>query len=338
VKKRASCKSLFYLVFLSLPVFAFFFSMFIGSFPVHPRELLDLIASHIFGYSTSYPEVYNTVIFQVRLPRVLLGMMVGASLSISGATFQGIFRNPLVSPYILGLSSGAAFGAALSLAFLPGTSIQLAAFFFSLLAVGLTYFMATTRRSTPVVSLVLAGVIVSAVFDALLALIQIAVSERALQSIVYWIMGSLGTASWSKIYSAFPLFALGCTIMLLLRWRLNVLALGDEEARSVGLNPELYKIVFIIAASLAASSAVAVAGVIGLVGLIVPHMLRMIFGPDHRTLIPLSLTFGASFLVLVDDFARAGMGFEVPVGVITTLVGAPFFAYLLRSVRSGGWE
>ena len=337
-KRAISGKSLLYLFFLSLPVFAFFFSMFIGSFPVHPRELLDLIASHLFGYSTGYPEVYNTVIFQVRLPRVLLGMMVGASLTISGATFQGIFRNPLVSPYILGLSSGAAFGAALSLAFLPGVSIQFAAFFFSLLAVGLTYFMATTRRSTPVVSLVLAGVIVSAVFDSLLAIIQIAVSERALQSIVYWIMGSLGTASWSKIYSAFPFFALGCFVMLLLRWRLNVLALGDEEARSVGLNPEVYKIVFIVAASLAASSAVAVAGIIGLVGLIVPHMLRMLFGPDHRTLIPLSLTFGASFLVLVDDFARAGMGFEVPVGVITTLVGAPFFAYLLRTVQSGGWE
>lgn len=335
---QVSGNALLRLFFLSLPIFAFFFSMFIGSFPIHPLELLDLIASTIFGYSTGYPEVYNTVIFQVRLPRVLLGMMVGASLSISGATFQGIFRNPLVSPYILGLSSGAAFGAALSLAFLPGVSIQFAAFFFSLLAVGLTYFMATTGRSTPVVSLVLAGVIVSAVFDALLALIQIAVSERALQSIVYWIMGSLGTASWSKIYSAFPLFAVGCLVMLLLRWRLNVLALGDEEAHSVGLNPELYKIVFIVAASLAASSAVAVAGVIGLVGLIVPHMMRMLFGPDHRTLIPISLTFGASFLVLVDDFARAGMGFEVPVGVITTLVGAPFFAYLLRSVRSGGWE
>jgi len=312
--------------------------MFIGSFQVPPAQLMDLIASHLFGYSTSYPEVYNTVIFQVRLPRILLGMMVGASLSISGAAFQGVFRNPLVSPYILGLSSGAAFGAALSLAFLPGVSIQYAAFFFSLLAVGTTYFMATSHKSTPTVSLVLAGVIVSAVFDSLLAIIQIAVNEKALQSIVYWIMGSLGTASWSKIYSAFPLFALGCTAMLLLRWRLNVLALGDEEARSVGLNPEVYKLIFIIAASLAASSAVAVAGIIGLVGLIVPHMLRMIFGPDHRTLMPLALTFGGSFMVLVDNFARAGLGFEVPVGVITTLVGAPFFAYLLRTVRSGGWE
>lgn len=326
------------MLFLCLPIFSFFFSMFIGSYPIQPMELIDLIASHLFNYDNSYPDVYNTIIFDVRLPRVLLGMLVGASLSVSGAVFQGIFRNPLVSPYILGLSSGAAFGAALSLAFLPGLSVQYAAFLFSLMAVGATYFMATTHRSTPVVSLVLAGVIVSAVFDSLLTIIQIAVNEKALQSIVFWIMGSLGTASWSKIYSALPLFVLGCAIIFMLRWRLNVLALGDEEARSVGLNPEIYKIIFITLASLAASSAVAVVGIIGLVGLIVPHMLRMIFGPDHRALIPLSICFGASFLVLVDDFARAGMGFEIPVGVVTTLVGAPFFAYLLRSVRSGGWE
>lgn len=338
LKEENSSKQLLQLFFIFLPIFVFFGSMFIGTFPIGPKELLELILANILGSRTDLPAVYETVIFQVRLPRVLLGMIVGASLSVSGATFQGIFKNPLVSPYILGLSSGAAFGAALSLAFLPGASVQMAAFLFSLLAVGLTYFMATSGRSTPVVSLVLAGVIVSAVFDSLLAIIQIAVNERALQSIVYWIMGSLGTASWSKIFSSFPLFVLGSAIMLLLRWKLNVLAMGDEEARSVGLNPERYKVVLIVAASLAASSAVAVAGIIGLVGLIVPHMMRMIFGPDHRILLPLSMCFGASFLVLVDDFARAGMGFEVPVGVVTTLVGAPVFAYLLRTVRSGGWE
>jgi len=337
-KEEYISKHLLQLFFIFLPIFVFFGSMFIGTFPLSPKELLELIAAHILGYRADLPAVYETVIFQVRLPRVLLGMIVGASLSISGATFQGIFKNPLVSPYILGLSSGAAFGAALSLAFLPGASVQTAAFLFSLLAVGLTYFMATSGRSTPVVSLVLAGVIVSAVFDSLLAIIQIAVNERALQSIVYWIMGSLGTASWSKIYGSFPLFVIGSAVMLLLRWKLNVLAMGDEEARSVGLNPERYKAVLIVAASLAASSAVAVAGIIGLVGLIVPHMMRMIFGPDHRILLPLSMCFGASFLVLVDDFARAGMGFEVPVGVVTTLVGAPVFAYLLRTVRAGGWE
>jgi iron complex transport system permease protein len=312
--------------------------MFIGAFPILPAELIDLILSHLLGLEHGYPPVYDAVVFQVRLPRVILAMTVGAALSVSGAAFQGIFRNPLVSPYVLGLSSGAAFGAALSLAFLPSMPIQAAAFAISLMAVGITYFMASSRGSTPVVSLVLAGVIVSAVFDSLLAIIQIAVNERALQSIVYWIMGSLGTASWSKVHSSLPLIALGCSVILLLRWRLNVLALGDEEARAVGLNVEKYKLIFVVAATLAASSAVAVAGIIGLVGLIIPHMVRMIFGPDHRTLIPISITLGASFLLLVDDFARAGMGFEVPVGVITTLVGAPIFVYLLRATRAGGWE
>jgi iron complex transport system permease protein len=331
-------RPLLYLIFLCIPVPVFFFSMFIGAFPILPGELMDLIASHLLGVEHSYPPVYDVVVFQVRLPRVILAMIVGAALSVSGAAFQGIFRNPLVSPYVLGLSSGAAFGAALSLAFLPSLPIQAAAFAVSLLAVGITYFMASSRGSTPVVSLVLAGVIVSAVFDSLLAIIQIAVNERALQSIVYWIMGSLGTASWSKVHSSLPLIALGCAIILLLRWRLNVLALGDEEARAVGLNAERYKLIFVVAATLAASSAVAVAGIIGLVGLIIPHMVRMIFGPDHRTLIPISITLGASFLVLVDDFARAGLGFEVPVGVITTLVGAPVFVYLLRATQAGGWE
>jgi len=285
-----------------------------------------------------HPSVYETVIFQVRLPRVLLAMTVGSALSASGAAFQGIFRNPLVDPYILGLSSGAAFGAALSLGVVPWIPVQVSAFVFSLLAVAVAYTMARTQGRTPVVSLVLSGVIVSAVFSSLLAIVQIAVDERALQSIVYWMMGSMNTASWSKLESSLPLAFLGCLGILTLRWRLNVLALGDEEARSVGMNPERYKGIFVISAALASSSAVAVAGIIGLLGLIVPHMLRMIFGPDHRTLIPLTITFGATFMVLVDDLARAALGFEVPVGIITTLIGAPFFAYLLRRTRAGGWE
>lgn len=215
---------------------------------------------------------------------------------------------------------------------------QISAFIFSLAAVAFAYYMASTRSGTPVISLVLAGVIVSAVFDSLLVVIQIAVDVRALQSIVYWTMGSLGAASWPKIYSSLPVSFAGCFVILLLRWRLNVLALGDEEARSVGINPELYKVVFVVAASLAASSAVSVAGIICLVGLIVPHMVRMIFGPDHRRLIPLCITFGAAFMVIVDNFSRALMAVEVPVGVITMLIGAPFFAYLLRTTRGGGWE
>lgn len=323
---------------LMLPVPAFFLSMFIGTFPVSPAELISLVVSQALHQESSLPEVYRTVLFDVRLPRIILAMIVGTALSASGAAFQGIFRNPLVSPYILGLSSGAAFGAAFSLAIFPSLPVQFSAFFFSLVAVGAAYLMASFRGRTPVVSLILSGVIVGAVFDALLAIIQIAVDERSLQSIVYWIMGSMATASWVKVNQSIIPITIGCLVIFLLRWRLNVLALGDEEARAVGLNPDIYKAIFVTAAALAASSAVAAVGIIGLVGLIVPHMIRMAFGPDHKVLIPLSISFGAAFMAVVDDFARAGLGFEIPVGVLTTIIGAPIFAYLLRSTGVRGWE
>ena len=326
------------IVFLLLPIPAFAISLLIGTYTFPTEDVVYVIASHAFNLNSNYPDVYDTIVFDIRLPRVLLAMMVGTALSVSGATFQGIFRNPLVSPFILGVSSGAAFGAALSIGVFPEIPVQIGAFVFSLVAVGLAYYMSRIKGRTPVVSLVLSGVIVSAIFGSLLAIIQFAVDEKSLQSIVYWNMGSLSTACWSKFEHSFPLVAIGCLVILMLRWKLNVLALGDEEARSVGMNSELYKSIFILASTLAASAAVAVAGIIGLVGLIVPHMIRMIFGPDHRTMIPLSMTFGAAFLVLVDDFARAALSFEVPVGVITTLLGAPFFVYLLRATRGGGWE
>ncbi|MGV8127970.1 MAG: FecCD family ABC transporter permease [Methanothrix sp.] len=323
---------------LLLPLPAFLVSMNIGTYPVSGPELAEIIFSRLMGHDLRLPQVYDTVVFNIRLPRILLAMLVGAALSISGATLQGIFRNPLVSPFILGLSSGAAFGAALAMSVIPWMPLQVGAFSFSLLAVGSAYLMARRKGEVPVISLVLAGVVVSSVFGALLAIIQFAVDARSLQSIVYWNMGTLSTASWSKVDLAAPWVLVGCLILIALRWRLNVLALGEEEARSVGMNLELYKFVFIVTATLVASAVVSVAGIIGLVGLIIPHMVRMVFGPDHRILIPLSLTVGASFLVLVDDVARAAFSFEVPVGIITTLLGAPVFIYLLRATRAGGWE
>jgi len=331
-------RALLRIVFLLLPLPAFAISLLIGTYTLPPEDAIGVIASHVFNLNFDHPSVYDTIIFNIRLPRILLAMMVGMALSVSGAAFQGIFRNPLVSPFILGVSSGAAFGAALSIGVFPQIPVQVGAFVFSLLAVGLACAMSRVKGRTPPVSLVLSGVIVSAVFGSLLAIIQFAVDEKSLQSIVYWNMGSLSTACWSKFDHSFPMVAAGCLVILMLRWKLNVLALGEEEAQSVGMNSEFYKSIFILASTLAASAAVAVAGIIGLVGLIVPHMVRMIFGPDHRTLIPLSMTFGAAFLVLVDDLARAALGFEVPVGVITTLLGAPFFVYLLRATKGGGWE
>lgn len=312
--------------------------MTIGTYPISPADLFHFISTKASGLDSEYPQVYDTVIFNIRLPRVILAMLVGTALSLSGTTLQAIFRNPLVSPFTLGLSSGAAFGAALSMAVLPWIPIQIGAFIFSLLAVGSAYIMARRKNEVNVISLVLAGVVVSFVFGALLAIIQFIVDEKSLQSIVYWNMGNLSTASWSKVLQVAPMVILGCLILLSIRWRLNVLALGEEEARSVGMNIELYKIVFITVSTFIASAVVSVTGIIGLVGLIVPHMVRMIFGPDHRVLVPLSITIGASFLVLVDDVSRAAFSFELPVGIITTLVGAPVFIYLLRASKAGGWE
>lgn len=331
-------KDLLYTLFLVLPLPVFILSTFLGTYHIDPLEIIKVIFSKFTPYQYNYPSMYDVVVFNIRFPRILLAMITGAALSTTGVTFQGIFRNPLVSPYILGLSSGAAFGAALCIAFLPHIPIQMGAFIFSLVALCLSYATSFTGRQSSTIALVLAGVVTSSVFGALLAIIQFIVDEKSLQSIVYWNMGCLHTACWSKFFISFPLIAVGCIVIFFLRWKLNVLALGEEEARSVGMNVHQYKLIFIVASSLAASAAVAVAGIIGLVGLIVPHLLRMIFGPDHRTLIPLSITFGAAFLALVDDVARAFFSFEIPVGVITTLLGAPFFLYLLRSTKAGGWE
>lgn len=323
--------------FMLLPVPVLILSLSVGKYPISPAESLGVAFSRLFG-GTAYPDMYYTVILDIRLPRILLAMLVGMSLSVAGAAFQGIFKNPLVDAHMLGLSSGAAFGAALSLAVLPSLPIQVAAFVFSMLGLGCSYVMARSRGVTPTVSLVLSGVIVSSVFGALLSIIQYLTDEKALQGIVFWLMGSLNATTWSRVGQAWYLMLGGCLLIYLLRWRLNILALGEEEARTTGMDVEKLKAVFIVAGAIAASAAVSITGIIGLVGLIVPHIVRMIFGPDHRVVIPLSMAFGASFLVLVDDLARASFGFELPIGIITTLLGAPMFIYLLRKTRARGWE
>lgn len=331
-------KTILFYLFLLLPIPVFVFSLSLGRYPITWIEVVQVFFSGLFNTGSDYPSMYYTVVFDMRLPRILIGLMVGASLSVSGATFQGIFRNPLVGPYVLGISSGAAFGAALSLAIFPQLPVQLCAFSFSLAGLMLAYLLTRSKGETLVTSMVLAGIVISSVFGALLTIIQMMVDEKALQSIIYWTMGSLNTATWSKMSPSWIIISASCTVIFVLRWKLNVLTMGDAEAKSVGMNTELYKGIFILASTLAASSAVSIAGIIGLVGLIVPHTIRMIFGPDHRTLIPLSITVGAAFMILVDDIARSLMGFEIPVGVITTMIGAPFFMYALRSTRAGGWD
>ena len=319
------------------PVPAFVFSMMVGSYGLAVGDVVGILWSRLLGQET-YEAMTYTVLLDIRLPRVLAAMLVGMGVSVSGAVLQGVLRNPLVDPYILGLSAGAAFGAALAIAVATWLPVQLSAFAFGLLAMALAYTMARSGGRVPIVSLILSGVITSAIFTALLSIVQITAHERSLQTIVRWIMGSFNAVTWTVLSQGWLPIAVGTIVMVLLRWRLNVLALGDDEARSSGMNVERYKAVFIVAAALVSAVAVAMAGIVALVGLIVPHMVRMIAGPDHRVLLPLSAALGATYLVLVDDLARAAFGVELPLSIITTLIGAPFFWLLLRTTKASGWE
>ncbi|MCX7679265.1 MAG: iron ABC transporter permease [Spirochaetes bacterium] len=299
---------------------------------ITPSVIISYFCGNITDMATH--NLIGTIIFDVRLPRIILAFIVGASLSMSGHALQALFRNPLVEPYILGISSGAAFGAALCIA-TALASIQLGAFCFGFIAAIMSYFFAREGNRVSIVSLLLSGVLISGIFTALLAIVQFLSDPFRLQTIVHWTMGNLHTATWAKVRSsALPIF-IGAIWLFLMRWRINVLALGDEEAASVGLHPEREKILVLIPATLVVTSSVAMAGVIGMVGLIVPHMSRMLFGSDNKASLPASAVFGGSFLLVVDDLSRTFMAFELPIGIFTIVIGAPLFFYLLKKTRLG---
>ena len=279
---------------------------------ISARHIWEWVVNGIFqtGFSQSYDkELIEAVVLNTRLPRVILALLIGASLTASGTTLQALFRNPLVSPDILGLSSGAAFGAALAYV-IPSLSVQPMAFLFGLMAAGLSYFLAVKNREVSTVSLILSGVIVSAVFTALLTILQFFADPFKLQTIIHWTMGNLHNAGWSKVRSSAVLILMGCAWLFIIRWRMNVLALGEEETRVVGLNPRREKLLLLIPATLVASASVAVSGIIGMVGLAVPHMVRLMVGPDNTRTIPVSFAFGGTFfpgrrhLIANNDFLR----------------------------------
>ncbi len=333
---RASLKWLIY----GLPAPVLFFSLCLGpSDMVAPRQVFSWFLGFFSGNAGDVlgdDSLANVILRDVRMPRVLLVFLVGSALSMSGNALQALFRNPLVSPYVLGVSSGSAFGAALAI-IVPALPIQLSAFAFGILAAGTSYLVARIHNTVSVTSLVLSGVIVSSVFTSLLALIQFLLDPNRLQAIVHWTMGNLHTASWSKIMSGGPLILGAAVCLLLLGWRMNVMAMGDEEAKAVGINPEREKLFILIPAVLATSASVAVAGIIGFMGLVVPHLVRMMLGPDNRRAVPACFAFGGVFLVLVDNVCRTVALVEIPVGIFTTFLGAPLFVYLLRKSKSG-WD
>ena len=322
------------MVLLVLPIALFFLSLNVGSYPISLRDVGKSFLSLIVpSLRSEVPPAVRDIVLHIRLPRLLLALTAGASLAVSGAALQALFKNPLVNEYILGLSSGSAFGAALSLVFL-GRAFppQAGAFIFGVVAVLGVLFIAG-RLEASLVSLLLTGVIVSAFFSALLMLVEFLASPYALQSLFYWLMGNLALAGWKDLALSLPIMAVGLLLLFLLRWRLNVLSMSEEEARAMGVDVRREKWLVILAATLITAAATSVAGIIGWLGLIVPHLVRMAVGVDNRTVIPLSAALGASFLLAADAAARSLTSIEIPIGIFTSLIGIPVFLALLKKSK-----
>ncbi|HEY2422434.1 MAG TPA: iron ABC transporter permease [Neobacillus sp.] len=331
-------KSLFFISLIAGPIICIFFSLLLGRYPLDATTVLTVILNKLGIINSSSADMATSIVLNIRLPRALLGALVGGSLAISGAAFQGVFRNPLVSSSILGVSPGAGFGAALAiLLFNNSFMIYVLAFGFGVLAVFLSYFIGRSYNTTPAVMLVLGGTIVSSVFSSLISLVKyLADPYDQLPKITFWLMGSLASASYKDIMIAGIPMLLGITGLIAIRWRINILSMGDKEARALGVNLSLLKGILIFSATLATAGAVCVSGVIGWIGLIIPHISRMIVGNDNRLLIPTSLSIGACYLVIIDNVSRTLTGSEIPLGILTAIIGAPFFVYLLKR-KVGGW-
>ena len=304
----------------------------IGRYQIDMGTLLRVIGSRIFPIEHTWPDTVETVLFEVRLPRIAISMLIGAALSASGVTFQGIFRNPLVSPFILGVSGGAGFGAALAILLDGGTlGIQFSAFGFGALAVIIAVLLSRAYSSNPTLVLVLSGIITGGIFTALLGLLKYTADpEDKLPIIEFWLLGSLSASRASVLMRLAVVVMPVLALVVALRWRLNLLVFGDETAKSLGVNVPLERSIHIALATILASASVAVCGIVGWVGLVVPHLARLLVGPDHVRLVPVSLLLGAIFLLAVDTVARTLTAAEIPLGIVTALLGAPVFAILLR--------
>ncbi len=318
-----------------LLIILFFLSFLIGRYPVSPYNVIVALISKIFFLESSLPATVNTIIFDIRLPRIMAAMMVGGSLSLAGACFQGLFQNPLVSPDKLGVSAGAGFGAAIAILFSASVfMIQFSAFFWGLTAVGLTYVLGRTFKGTSILTLVLCGIAIASLFSALLSLIKyVADPYGQLQTIVFWLMGSLTAVNNQDLFIMGIPIIIGSIILLLIRWRINVISMGEEEAQTLGVNTKKLQGIIILCCTIITASAVSICGIIGWIGLVIPHVGRMIVGPDHKVLLPVSIILGAFFLLLIDNVARTITTTEIPLGILTAIIGAPFFLYLLRKSK-----
>lgn len=321
---------------LALTVLAFA----VGRFPLAPGDLAALAANNLFGAAYSVDPAAEAVVLQIRGPRILAALLVGAALAAAGTAYQGMFRNPLVSPDILGVSGGAALGAVLGIFFSQSALvIQLGAFGGGLAAVAVVIAVgANVRRHDPILALILAGIVIGTLFASLIALLKyLADPYNQLPAITYWLLGSLAAVSPRDLALAAPFALAGLVPLYLLRWRMNLLSLPDDEARALGVPVGRLRLAVVCAATLMTAAAVAISGIIGWVGLLIPHAARLLVGPEFSRLLPLSMVLGAAFLLAVDTLSRSIAPIEIPPGVLTALIGTPFFLWLFATARRS-WQ
>lgn len=326
------------IIFISilLLLMLFLVSLAFGRYNVPLSEVVRILFDRIVPLEQTWADTMETAVINIRLPRILLAIMVGCSLSAAGAAYQGVFQNPMASPDLLGASSGACFGAALAIVLdLPRGMVTVFAFAFSFLTVMLVSAVGRHIRGSRIVNLILAGMMVSSLFSAATSYLKLAADPyEELPAITYWLMGGLsGTAMKDVVFAIIPML-IGWLVLLLLRWRINVLTVGEEEAMTMGLNTRRIRAFVILASTLLTAASVSVSGMIGWVGLVIPHLCRKLVGNDYRCLMPLAMVCGGIFLLLVDNLARNLIATEFPVGILTAFVGAPFFLFLMT--RKGG--
>jgi len=312
----------------------------VGRYPISPGQLWTVLWAKLSGAPTGLPAAMEAVVFRVRGPRVLAAMAIGATLAAAGSAYQGLFRNPLVSPDILGVSTGAALGATIGIYLSWGVAgIQGLAFALGLAAVAAVYAVgASLRRHDPILVLVLAGIVIGTLLGSCISLLKyLADPYNQLPAITFWMLGSLASITAGDVASILPAALIGLVPLWLVRWRMNVMTLGEDEARTLGVDTRRMRAVVITAATLMTAAAVSVSGVIGWIGLLIPHVARLLVGPDFSKLLPAAMLLGAGYLAAVDTLARTLAPIEIPLGVLTALIGAPFFIWLL-AVSRRGWQ
>lgn len=311
--------------FIILLFIALILSFVIGRYNLSPI----IVLKGLLGFNVSNQA--KTIIFNLRLPRIVIAVLLGSGLALSGLVYQGLFQNPMVSPDLLGSTSGAGFGAALAI--LLGFSylqITLVSFLFGIIAVAIVLLISSKVKGNPTLTLVLSGMMVSSVFSALISFVKlIADPEEALPQITYFLMGSLSSVRKEDILPVFLLIAVAIIPIVLMRWQLNVMTQGEEEARALGVNTKVIRYISIISATIITATATSLCGMISYVGLVIPHLVRMVLGCDYRRTVPASIFLGATFLLLVDTVSRSFTTVELPIGILTSLIGAPFFLYLI---------